>query len=87
MIDKTINETRIRSKVCKTIISINSTLDLCSACSSKERLKRKRKLDTKLNDQKKTSNSSQPLANNKNILNIEVNDRNDSLQKKNYRSY
>ena len=53
VINKTMNETRERSKVCNSIISMNSQLDICFACSSQVRLRRKRKLDNTLSDQKK----------------------------------
>jgi hypothetical protein len=65
VINKTMNETRERSKVCNSIISMNSQLDICFACSSQVRLRRKRKLDNTLSDQ--TKNTSNKLVINKNI--------------------
>jgi hypothetical protein len=80
VINKTMNETRERSKVCNSIIFMNSQLDICFACSSQVRLRRKRKLDNTLSDQKK--NPSNKLVINQNILNVELKDTNKSLQKK-----
>ena len=73
LINKTMNETRERSKVCNSIISMNFQLDICFACSSQVRLRRKRKLDNTLSDQKK--NTSNKLVINKNILNVELKDK------------
>lgn len=80
LINQTMNETRERLKVSNSIMSINSQLNICFACSSQVRLRRKRKLDNTLPDQKK--NPSNKLVINKNILNVELKDTNKSLQKK-----